>query len=269
MVEGNVATFLALYSLLMLRQPNYTAFAKFYDFFELEGTTETTELNVFLSEIFKKNKVRSVLDFACGTGAQSIGLSRNGFDVTASDLDEAMIKIASQKAKKEKLKIRFQQGNMKNVKYGSFDAAICMFNAIGHLTRLDCSKFFQNAYKSLNKGGIFVFDILNFTALKTDVFELYKHIDEETEIDGWLVKRVRDCSLNRRLRQVRVKSYTAWNNTIHFDSLTEDWQMQIYDKEELTKMLDYSGFSKFDFYDQNGASFKEKQSGSIMVVCCK
>lgn len=253
----------------MLKQPDYTTFAKFYDYFELEGTTETSELNAFLTEIFKKNNVRSVLDFACGTGAQSIGLARNGFNVTAADLDEAMLKVAAKKAKKEKLKIRFQQGNMKSAKYGTFDAAICIFNAIGHLTRLDCSKFFQNAYKSLNQDGIFVFDILNFTALKTDIFELYKHIDEEAEIDGWLVKRIRDCSLNRRLRQVSIKSYTAWNDTIHFDSHIEDWQMQIYDKKELCDMLDYAGFSKFDFYDQNGAPFIENRSGSIMAVCRK
>ncbi len=253
----------------MLKQPDYTTFAKFYDYFELEGTTETAELNAFLTELFHKNYVEKVLDFACGTGAQSIGLARNGFKVTAADLDEAMLKIASQKAKKEKLKINFQQGNMKSAKYGTFDAAICIFNAIGHLTRLDCSKFFQNAYKSLKNGGIFVFDILNYTALKTDVFDLYKHIDEEAEIDGWLVKRVRDCSLNRRLRQISIKSYTAWNNTLHFDSLIEDWQMQIYDKNELGNMLDYAGFSKIDFYDQNGAPFDEKRSGSIMAICEK
>ncbi len=253
----------------MLRQPDYTTFAKFYDYFELEGTTETEELNTFLTEIFKKNKVKNLLDFACGTGAQSIGLARNGFDVTASDLDEAMLKIASKKAKKEKLKITFKQGNMKSAKYGTFDAAICIFNAIGHLTRLDCSKFFQNVYKSLNNGGVFVFDILNFTALKTDVFELYKHTDEEAEIDGWLVKRVRDCSLNRRLQQITIKSYTAWNNNIHFDSLIENWQMQIYKKDELEEMLEYAGFSKQEFFDQNGAPFKENSSGSIMAVCYK
>ena len=253
----------------MLKQPDYTTFAKFYDYFELEDTTETAELNTFLTEIFNKKKVETVLDFACGTGAQSIGLARNGFKVTAADLDEAMLKIASKKAKKEKLKIIFKQGNMKSAKYGSFDAAICIFNAIGHLTKLDCSKFFQNAYKSLNDGGVFVFDILNFTALKTDIFDLYKHTDEEAEIDGWLVKRVRDCSLNRRLRQITIKSYTAWNDTVHFDSLIENWQMQIYDKEELSKMLDYAGFTKIDYYDQNGAPFDDKLSGSIMVVAIK
>ena len=253
----------------MLKQPDYTTFAKFYDYFELEGTTETAELNTFLTEIFKKNNVKKVLDFACGTGAQSIGLARNGFEVTAADLDKAMLKIASKKAKKEKVKITFKQGNMKSAKYGTFDAAICIFNAIGHLTRLDCSKFFQNAYKSLNNGGIFVFDILNFTALKTDIFELYKNTDEEAEVDGWLVRRVRDCSLNRRLKQINVKSYTSWNDTTHFDTLIENWQMQIYDKKELEEMLDYAGFTKLEFYDQNAAPFNENTSGSMMVVCRK
>ena len=47
----------------MLRQPDYTTFAKFYDYFELEGTTETAELNAFLTELFHKKNVKRVLDY--------------------------------------------------------------------------------------------------------------------------------------------------------------------------------------------------------------
>lgn len=254
----------------MLKQPDYTTFARFYDKFELEGNAETAELNVFLTEVFKKNNAKTVLDFACGTGAQSIGLARNGFKVTAADLDEGMLAVAAQKAKKAKLKMDFRKGNMKSARYGTFDAAICIFNAIGHLTRLDCSKFFKNAYKSLNDGGIFVFDILNFNALKDKaIFELYKDFEAEAEVDNWLVRRVRDCSLNKRFKQVQIKSYTAWNDSIHFDSLIEKWNMQIYEAKELLEMLDMAGFNKVELYDQNGCKFVENKSGSIMCVCHK
>lgn len=251
----------------MLKQPDYTTFAKFYDKFELEGTTETAELNAFLTEVFNKNNVSTVLDFACGTGAQALGLAKRGFKVTASDLDEGMLKVAVQKAKKAKLKIDFHKGNMKNAKYGTFDAVICIFNAIGHLTRLDCSKFFKNAYKSLNEYGLLVFDILNFEALKNkEIFELYRDFEAEAEVDNWLVRRVRDCTLNKRLKQVHIKSYTAWNDSIHFDSLIEDWNMQIYEAEELRDMLDLAGFSKIELFDQNGCRFDASKSGSIMIV---
>ena len=60
-----------------------------------------------------------------------------------------------------------------------------------------------------------------------------------------------------------------WDDTTHFDTLIENWQMQIYDKDELTKMLDYAGFTKLEFYDQNGAPFDPNCSGSIMVVAIK
>ena len=170
----------------------------------------------------------------------------------------------------ERITRYFRKGNMKSARYGTFDAAICIFNAIGHLTRLDCSKFFKNAYKSLNDGGIFVFDILNFNALKDKaIFELYKDFEAEAEVDNWLVRRVRDCSLNKRFKQVQIKSYTAWNDSIHFDSLIEKWNMQIYEAKELLEMLDMAGFNKVELYDQNGCKFVENKSGSIMCVCYK
>lgn len=183
-----------------LRQPDYNAYARFYDHFELAGHGESKELNVFLVELFKMNGIKSIIDFACGTGAQSIGLARAGFKVTACDLNPEMLKMARKKA--GKTPITFKVIDMRDGEAGKADAAICIFNAIGHLSREDCGRFFANAARQLNPGGLLVLDILNFTAIATGVFKEYKYMSREAIIDGMLVHHVRNCSLSRKLRQI-------------------------------------------------------------------
>jgi 2-polyprenyl-3-methyl-5-hydroxy-6-metoxy-1,4-benzoquinol methylase len=77
-----------------------------------------------------------------------------------------MLKIAKQKAKLKQLKIKFLQGIAVAVHAGQFDAAITIFNAIGHLTREDFKLTIQNINRNLNPGGLYIFDIFNLDYLK-------------------------------------------------------------------------------------------------------
>jgi len=267
----------------VLRQPDYSSYARFYDYFELAGQKESKELNVFLAELFKINDVKSIIDFACGTGAQSIGLARAGFVVTACDLNREMLeqaKIKAQKAEKSgksgkagktgKLHLTFKAADMREADYGQFDAGICIFNAIGHLTREDCRKFFANAFSQLNPGGLLVVDILNFPAMAGGVFKEYKYMSRESIVDGMLVHHVRNCTLSRVRRQIRVRSVTRWQDGFSDPGeISEDWQMQIYDADELQSMLLDAGFSEIQLFGPTGNEFSHDTSDSILAISQK
>ena len=51
------------------------------------------KINNFLNKIFKKNKVKKVLDMTCGTGVQALYLANRRYNVTASDISKEMLKI--------------------------------------------------------------------------------------------------------------------------------------------------------------------------------
>ena len=91
----------------------------------------------------KKHKVKSVLDLTCGTGSQVFWLAERGFKVTGYDINEKMLEIAKNKAKKKNLTIKFTKGDMRTIKAGKFDAVLTIFNAIGHLTKKDFIKSYQ------------------------------------------------------------------------------------------------------------------------------
>ncbi|PKL50749.1 MAG: hypothetical protein CVV42_01740 [Candidatus Riflebacteria bacterium HGW-Riflebacteria-2] len=251
-----------------LRQPDYASYARFYDYFELAGQDESEELNLFLDELFDINGIESIVDFACGTGAQATGLARLGYQVTAADLNAEMLKIAKKKAKG--LKVRFVKTDMRNARLGEHDAAICIFNAIGHLTRHECCAFFENARKHLNPNGIFVTDILNFRAMQGKAMAQYRRMRREAVIDDLLVQHSRTCSLLKEDRQLCIESITRWQDGIHApQEIIDDWQMQLYDSDELQDMLTTAGFSEISFFAAAGCEFDDETSENIMAICQK
>jgi cyclopropane fatty-acyl-phospholipid synthase-like methyltransferase len=54
----------------------------------------------------------SALDLGTGPGAQAIELARRGFTMTATDISEAAIRLASEKARKERLEITWVQDDI-------------------------------------------------------------------------------------------------------------------------------------------------------------
>jgi ubiquinone/menaquinone biosynthesis C-methylase UbiE len=252
-----------------MKQPDYENYAQFYDYFELAGYEESDELNIFLNEVFNLNDISSVLDVACGTGAQSIGLAKRGYKVTAADKSPAMVKLAQQKAaKRPKLTINFRVANMIDTEYGCFDAAICIFNAIGHLTKKQCGAFFLNMVKNVKKGGLFVTDIFNFTALNAGVFAEYKYMSREMVIAGKLINHVRSSELDPLNRTIHTSSSTRLQDGGNEPSQIDDsWEMKIYDADELTDMLKSAGFKEVNLFGSCGTEFDKDSSDSILAIC--
>ena len=142
----------------------YNTRAECYDEFN-ENNSRT--MNALLEKILKEYNVSSALDLTCGTGYQVFCLKEKGFEVVGSDISRSMFKIAKQKAKLKQLKIKFLESDCRTVYAGQFDAAITIFNAIGHLTREDFTLTIQNINRNLNLGGLYIFDIFNLDYLKS------------------------------------------------------------------------------------------------------
>ncbi len=251
-----------------MKQPNYENYAFFYDQFELAGYGESEGFNQFLEELFHSNLVKTVLDFSCGTGAQAIGLARRGFKVTASDLSSAMLDYAKKKA--GKLDIEFVNADMRTAKLGKFDAAISIFNSIGHLSKKDCSIFLKNACDHLIPGGIFVTDIFNFKAMQNGAFDDYKDLSRQVEIEGKLVHHVRHCDLDEETKTITTISRTYSQDGVNDPQIVEDkWEMQIYNPEEIYEMLESAGFSEIKIFGPYAEEFNPLESETMLIFCQK
>jgi len=70
---------------------NYNKLSKYYEV--LEGG-KVDDTNLFLEKIIKKYKCKKILDFTCGTGAQSLWFAKRGYDILGVDISTVMLKIA-------------------------------------------------------------------------------------------------------------------------------------------------------------------------------
>jgi 2-polyprenyl-3-methyl-5-hydroxy-6-metoxy-1,4-benzoquinol methylase len=75
---------------------------------------------------WKSNQLRKVLDLGCGIGRNSLYLAENGFDVYAYDLSESGLARLTAEARKSKLEVKIQKGDMIDLPYetDSFDCIL-------------------------------------------------------------------------------------------------------------------------------------------------
>ncbi len=123
----------------------YNKDSEHYDTFN-EDTDNSRTTNGAIEKLLKKHKVKSVLDLTCGTGSQLFWLAKRGYEVVGSDISPGMLKAAEKRSKKEKAPLKLILGDVRSVKIGKFDAALTIFNAVGHLTKAGFEKAIRTRF---------------------------------------------------------------------------------------------------------------------------
>jgi len=144
---------------------NYDKIAKFYD--EMIGRSFKSAQ--FIKNLINEynNNVSDILELGCGTGSVLEVLAYD-FNVTGIDQSSEMLKIAKKKLpRRGSNRAEFYRQSMDNFKLDKkFDAVICVYDTINHLTRFSrWEKLFQKVSKHLKPSGVFVFDINTISKL--------------------------------------------------------------------------------------------------------
>jgi SAM-dependent methyltransferase len=134
---------------------NFKIYSKYYDLlykdkdYHSEANYVAKQLKLFVP------KAKSILEFGSGTGGHGVLLQKKGFDVFGLDQSEEMV------AEAKKRGLPCQTADISRFKLKQkYDAVISLFHVIGYLTNnKDLTATFQNAYKHLNKDGVFLFDL--------------------------------------------------------------------------------------------------------------
>ena len=247
-----------------MKKYDYDKIAGYYDI--LEGNFQDIEkFNKAIDKIFKEHKVKSVLDFTCGTGNQAIYLHKKGYNITASDISKEMLHIA----KKKYYKIKWNLGDIRTTKFGKFDAVISIFNAIGHLSKEDFKKAIKNVSSNLNQKGIYIFDIFNYDFMK-DNFRYYEFIDSWKEVNGIVYVRFNKNRFDKNKKIIKINQRTYIQKKMEkMKILKESWDMKIYSSNEVRKILEENKFKVIKFLNDDGRRFDKKKSLSILTVARK
>ncbi len=246
----------------------YNSRAAIYDQFNQEASKP---LNTLIELILKKYSVEAVLDMTCGTGSQVFWLAKAGFTIVGSDISRKMLLIARQKAKKEKVKIRFLQGDCRTFEVGTFDAIITMFNSIGHLTKQDFEFTLQNIHKQLKPGGLYIFDIFNLDYLLHEKNISRLTIDWITTMNN---KQVREIQFSTITKEGILASYSTYveqdaNSSEIIISKAYQNTLQVYSLEQAKALLDKNGFVIVEQTNIDGTAFIQEKSERMLLVARK
>lgn len=117
----------------------------------------------------KMGQPRSIVDLGCGTGALSIPLAKQGYEVYGIDLSEDMLAVAQQKMQEGERAQLFPAGgsiawlhqDMREWElHRPVDAVISMCDCINYLLEEEeVAQTFVQVFEGLNPGGTFVFDV--------------------------------------------------------------------------------------------------------------
>lgn len=126
------------------------------------GKAQRKRVYGFLSDILKQRQPNKILEVNCGTGEDAIWLAEQGFDLTATDISEAMIAVA--KAKSGKHNPVFLQADINDLPqpfYGEkFDLIFSNFGGLNCLSEIRLELFFKNASELLTDKGQLVLVIM-------------------------------------------------------------------------------------------------------------
>lgn len=248
------------------KESHYNKDAKHYDTFNEENSRA---INQTLEQILKNHSVKTILDLTCGTGSQVFWLAKHGFDVIGADINPLMLKIAQKKADKEKLPIRFLKGDMRHLYVGKFDAAITIFNSVGHLTKLDFEKAMRNINSNLKSGGLYIFDIFNFDYLAAYNNITSLTIDWQRTTDDTTIRDIQYSTIDPE--GVLTSHTTSYiQKAASKPQIAQETQtLQVYSAAQLKDMLSRNGFAVLDQLAIDGSAFDENKTDRMLTIAKK
>jgi SAM-dependent methyltransferase len=201
----------------------------------------------------------NVFDMACGAGRHSILFAERGFNVTAVDLSERLLKVAKARAEKRNLNIEFIHADLRNFHINKkFNLAVNLFTSFGYFEN-DYENFslFRDAFEVLHDGGFFILDFFNSEFVKEHLVpESIEQIDKSKVIQR---RKIKD---NRVVKDILVISNGVENNYRE--------SVRLYDYDELKKCITDAGFKIINIYgDYHGNTFDSETSGRIIIIARK
>ncbi len=232
-----------------------------YLYFYSEALTdERTDAEVSaLVSLLSLEHPKKILDLACGFGRHTNRLAALGHSMTGVDLTPGFIEIARRDALERNVEVRYQVGDMRNLKLDdSFDAVTLLFTAFGYFSDVENLHVLVNIKNALKIGGLLVFDTFNRDTVMRNFRENYV-----VEKNGNLMidRQNFDCT-NGRLYNKRI---------VIRDGIYKEkpYFVRLYNLQEIMALLHQAGLELVHVYGGFDARDFNSDTRRMVVIACK
>ena len=188
-------------------------------------------------------KPRTCVDLACGTGSVTAILARRGYQVTGVDMSEEMLTEAAMKTMDMAKPPMFSCQLLQQLRLPrAVDMAVCALDSLDYITDpADCAEAIRRAYRVLNPGGIFIFDVNTPEKLRAMDGQVF--LDEDDDVfcvwRGEFDEKTNICAYGMDLFQ---REGRMWRRSF------EEHREYAYSQAQLTDFLKAAGFTHIEVY---------------------
>ncbi|NTW71956.1 MAG: class I SAM-dependent methyltransferase [Eubacteriaceae bacterium] len=186
-------------------------------------------------------QVKDILEVGSGTGNITLPLARKGFNLTGIDTSEDMLSIADEKSFGEGLNIRWLNGDISSLKLDAkYDAAISCLDTFNYiLSDESVQAAFENIFRALKPGGIFIFDI-NSRYLLEEIYgsNSFNYADDD-------ICYLWECCYdeNSEINEYAITFFVREEGGTLYERFEEVHCQRVYDPFKIKELLELSGFS--------------------------
>jgi len=208
---------------------------------DVEVTRKEVDLIVSILGVTPKERI---LDLCCGQGRHVLELAKRGFlNVEGYDRSQYLIRKARIRAQKDKLQVRFREGDARKLPYPSdtFDVVTILGNSFGYFdSTLQDRKVLEEIFRVLKPGGRIFIDVMDGDHMKKSFQpRSWEWLDRK-----YFVCRERALSTDGD-RLICREVISRIDRGVIADQFYAE---RLYNKESLFELLTASGFSSPAFH---------------------
>lgn len=211
-------------------------------------------------------KPETVLDAGCGTGSVLVNLARKNYHVFGVDNSPDMLAVCQDKLFQEGLSASLLEMDLREMEMPvEIDAVICLCDTLNYFIDeeniVDC---FRGVYRSLKKGGSFIFDLRTPYYFR-DILADSQWVEDEGDVvliwdNDFSQDPVIDIDLTFFVRQEKGL----------YRRFSENHRQKCYEIKKIEELLKKTGFLlKQILGDLNGTNLDPEQHERMYFVACK
>lgn len=211
----------------------------------------------------------SILEPMCGSGRFMIPLLKKGFSIDGFDTSPYMIKLCKEKCKKENLSCQILEASFetfKNTKLYNLvfipSGSFCLL-----INKNDIENALKVIYNYLNKNGKFVFDFDTIHSLGD--LGIWKGSWVEKEDQSKIIIRSISKFNSKTNIQTSLNIYEKWEKGQIIKTETEEFNLKLYEIDELEKILKNNGFKINKKLISHTNKIPDKKSKFVTFECIK